>query len=168
MRVKAVLGCGVVLLTAVTVSAQTKFPGAQTCEKPAPNYTVAVDDRPGHVMSLTKDKCRWTKGEIEGVQIKEDDDTIWSDINGTSARDRGYGVTVLANDDKAFVRFDGSTAIKNDAPVSGRGTWTFSGGTGKLKGITGKGTYAGKYSPDGTATFDIEGEYQVPSAASGK
>lgn len=168
MRANAiVMVCGAVLMTATTGSAQTKFSGSQTCAKPAPNYTVAVGDRSGHVMSLTKDKCTWTKGEIDGVAIKEDDDTIWSDITGTTARDRGYGVTTLASGDKAYLRFEGTTAIKDDAPVSGRGTWTFTGGVGKLKGITGKGTYTGTYKPDGTAAFEIDGEYQV-SPASGR
>lgn len=34
-----------------------------------------------------------------------------------------------------------------------------------LKGLKGNGTYKGKYSPDGTGTFDSEGEYQVPGPA---
>jgi len=168
MQKELMVVCGLMAITAIPASGQTKFSGSQTCTKPDPNYTVAVDDRMNHVMSLTKDKCTWTKGELAGVQLKVDDDTIWSDISGAAAVDRGYGVTQLANGDKAFVRFDGRTTLMNDAPVSGRGTWTFTGGTGKLKGLKGKGTYTGKYASDGSATFDVEGDYQLPTAASKK
>jgi hypothetical protein len=164
MRIGRLAVCGALVVTAATASAQTKFSGTQTCAKPAPNYTVAVNDRGGHFMSLTKDKCTWTKGEIEGIQLKEDDDTIWSDITGMSARDKGYGVVMLANGDKAVMRFEGTTVINNDMPVSGKGTWTFVRGGGKLQGITGKGTYTGTYNPDGSATFEVEGEYQLRAA----
>jgi hypothetical protein len=160
-----VLICAFVLAVAAAASAQSKFSGTQQCAKPEPEYTVPVGDRPDHVMVLVKDKCTWSKAEINGVEVKDEDDTIVSDIIGNTARDRGYGVAVLASGDKAFVRFEGTTSIKDKMPVSGKGTWTFSGGTGKLKGLKGKGTFTGKWNPDGTATFEIEGEYQVPAAA---
>jgi hypothetical protein len=47
-------------------------------------------------------------------------------------------------------------------PESAEGTWSFVGGTGKLKGLKGKGTYKGKYAADGTSTYEIEGEYELP------
>ncbi|MGH9195135.1 MAG: hypothetical protein ACRD1T_05290 [Acidimicrobiia bacterium] len=163
---KLVLVCGFVLTVTAAASAQTKFSGTQQCAKPEPEYAVQVGDRPDHIMSLSKSKCTWTKGEIAGVQIKDEDDTVVSDISGNSARDRGYGVAVLANGDKGFVRFEGTTTVKDKAPVTGQGTWSFTGGTGKLKGLKGKGTYKGKWNPDGTATFEIEGEYQLATANS--
>ncbi len=168
MRRKFVLVCGLVLTIATAASAQTKFSGTQQCAKPDPEYTVPVGDRPDHMMSLVKDKCTWTGGEIGGVQLKDEDDTIVSDISGSRARERGYGVATFANGEKAFVQFQGTTTLKDKAPVTGQGTWSFTGGTGKLKGLKGKGTYKGKYNPDGTATFEIEGEYQLTTATSGK
>jgi hypothetical protein len=36
------------------------------------------------------------------------------------------------------------------------------GGTGKLKGIKGKGTYKAKMASDGSATGEVEGEYELP------
>ena len=87
------------------------------------------------------------------------------DINATTSLDRGWGVSLMANGDTALVKFEGTTSIRNDVPVGGHGTWSFTGGTGKLTGIKGKGTYTGRYNRDGTSTFDIEGEYQIPPAA---
>jgi hypothetical protein len=168
MQMKIVLVCCLVLTVATAASAQTKFSGTQQCAKPNPEYTVPVGDKPGHMMSLVKDKCTWTAGEIGGVQLKDEDDTIVSDISGSRSRERGTGVTMLADGDKAFVQFQGTTTVKDKAPVSGQGTWSFAGGTGKLKNLKGKGTYKGKWNPDGTAMFEIEGEYQLTTTTSGK
>jgi hypothetical protein len=54
--------------------------------------------------------------------------------------------------DKVFAchQGEGTYAYGNE------GTWSFTGGSGKLKGIKGKGTYT--CSPSG---WDIEGEYQL-------
>ena len=169
MRKESILAFVFVLTIATAASAQTKFSGSQTCAKPDPSYSVPVGDRGDHVMSLSKDKCTWTRGEIAGIKLKTDVDTIVSeDVSATTSRDRGYGVTLLANGDTAFIQIEGVTTIRNDVPISGQGTWSFTGGTGKLRGIKGKGTYDGKYSRDGTSTFAVEGEYQLAAAARGK
>jgi hypothetical protein len=168
MRIKSILMCGVLLALAGAAAAQTKFSGTQQCAKPDPEYTVPVGDRPDHVMSLSKEKCTWTQGEMAGSQLKEEDDTFVSDITGNVSRDKGFGVGVLASGDKYSGHFEGTTTIKDKAPVSAQGTFTFTGGTGKLKGIKGKCTFTGKFSPDGTSTFQIEGEYTLAAAKSGK
>ena len=166
MRKALILACSFVVMMATAASAQTKFSGSQACAKPDPNYSLSVGDTGDHVVSLTKDKCKWTRGQIAGLQLKEETDTIVSeDINATTSLDRGWGVTLMANGDTAFVKFEGTTIIRNDVPVSGRGTWSFTGGSGKLTGIKGKGTYEGKYNRDGTSTFEFTGEYQMPTAA---
>ena len=164
MRIRSILVCGVLLAVAAAASAQTKITGAQQCAKSDPEYTVPVGDKPDHVMLLAKQKCTWTSGEIAGVQIKEEDDTVVSDMNGSVGLDKGYGVGLMANGDKYFGHFEGKTVIKDKTPVSGTGTFTFTGGTGKLKGIKGKCPYKGTFNPDGTATFQIEGEYTLPAA----
>lgn len=159
MRINFFLvGC-LLLTTVTTAAAQTKFSGTSQCAKPDPEYMVPVGDRPDHLMSLAKDKCTWTSGEIRGVQLKDEDDTTVSDIRGNISRERGTGVANLVNGDKAFVSFQGTTTIKDKAPVTTQGNWSFTGGTGKMKGLSGKGTYKGKWNPDGTSTFEIEGEY---------
>jgi hypothetical protein len=42
--------------------------------------------------------------------------------------------------------------------------WTFYGGTGKLRGLTGKGTCTGTFEATGAAAFDIVGEYSIAAA----
>ena len=51
--------------------------------------------------------------------------------------------------------------MKDGVPQE-EGTWNFTGGIGKLKGIKGKGTYKGKGASDGTVTYEVEGEYELP------
>ena len=54
--------------------------------------------------------------------------------------------------------------MKGDIPTVATCTWSFAGGTGKLKGLTGKGTCAGTFDASGGATFDIVGEYALATA----
>jgi hypothetical protein len=164
MRMECVIVCGFVLTLSAVASAQTQFSGREQCAKPEPEYTVPVSDRPNHAMALAKEKCTWTKGEIGGIRITEEEDVVVSDISGNTASARGYAVPVLANGDKVFVHFQGITTLKDTVPVSFHGTWSFTGGTGKLKGIKGSGTYKGRDNPDGSGTADIEGKYHLPSS----
>jgi hypothetical protein len=156
--------CAVVLAMAASAEAQTKFTGSCNQSKPDPNYMVPVGDKADHAISLGKVKCTWTNAELAGVALKDEDDVFTSDMNGKTSHDKGYGVGTLANGDKYFVRFEGTTTMDKNAPVSATCTWTFAGGTGKVKGLTGKGTCTGKFDASGAAVFDIEGTYQVPAA----
>src|SRR5262249_19526260 len=54
------------------------------------------------------------------------------------------------NGDKFTVRTEGTDTVKDGRPQSSTGTWSFASGTGKIKGIQGKGTYKGKPDADGT------------------
>lgn len=63
----------------------------------------------------------------------------------------------MASGDKYFVRFVGTTTLKDGAPVRG-----FTGGTGKLKRLSGKGTCKGTFNADGSASWDIQGDYVIP------
>jgi hypothetical protein len=70
-------------------------------------------------------------------------------------------VSTLAGGDKAFVKFSGTATFKGQTPTAGSGTWSFTGGTGKAKGITGHGTYKGVFKPDGAVTWTIDGMYSM-------
>ena len=153
---------GLVFLAASVASAQTKVSGIEACGKAEPQYLIQVGDSPSHAISIAQWKCTWPKRtEIEGVQIKESIITGFYDLRGSSARARGYDIDMLVNGDRADVRYEGTARFEAGAWRSERGTWTFFGGTGKLKGIKGKGTYNCKPAGEGL-TCDIEGEYTLP------
>jgi len=157
-----VLGC--VCATATSAAAQSKFSGKCSQGKPDPNYMIAIDDGSHHAMTLGKVTCTWSSGELGGDAVKEEVDTSTSEMTGTTFHDHGFGVGSTASGDKYFVRFESKGTMKGDIPTVATCTWSFAGGTGKLKGLTGKGTCAGTFDASGGATFDIVGEYALATA----
>jgi hypothetical protein len=148
-----------------TLAAQTKTSGTISCGKPDPAYSIEVNDRPGHTISLEKFACTWTKPmEIEGVQTKDGVDVATDDGSGAKFRGSGYHMSNMANGDKIYVRFSGTdTMTKEGKPAGNQGTWRYTGGTGKFKGITGKGIYKGKADADGNMVTEVEGVYTLPA-----
>jgi hypothetical protein len=163
MRLKTFLLSLFVFALATAAGAQTKISGTLQCSKPDQQHAIEVGDRPNHSFAISQTKCTWIKPlEIAGIQTKEDVYTGFNEVSGNRARGQLYGVVTMTNGDKYYVRGQGSTTMKDGAPESAEGTWSFVRGTGKLKGLKGKGTYKDKYAPDGTATYEVEGEYELP------
>jgi len=144
-----------------SLSAQTKASGACTC-KPEPSTPVALTDKPNHSFAIGKATCTWTGFEIGGVKPKDGVSTDVDEITGDTGSFRGYHVMTYANGDTTSVRYQGTSKSKDGKPVSGTGTWAYTGGTGKLKGIKGQGTFKGAPNADGTMTYQVEGEYSLP------
>ena len=153
------------LCLAAAAVAQTKISGTGKCGKPDKAEPVEVGDRPGHMLMIIKQSCTWTSPlEMAGLKTKTYTAAIISDISGQKAADRGYVVVMMENGDKAYVRINQGTSMmsKDGKQESGEGTWSYTGGTGKLKGLTGKGTYKNKPVADGVEDL-IEGEYSLPA-----
>jgi hypothetical protein len=146
-------------------AAQTKTSGQISCAKPDPAYSIEVSDHAGHALQLNKFACTWTQAmQIDDVATKDGTDVTTSDGTGTRFHTTGYHVSNMANGDKIFVRFSGTdTVMKDGKPLRSVGTWSYIGGTGKFKGIKGKGTYNGKADASGNMVSDVEGEYTLPA-----
>lgn len=155
---------GLIFVLAQLAAAQTKVSGTNRCAKPDPQHSVQVGDRPSHTFAINQTKCTWPKPmEIAGVQSKEGIATAFSEISGDSARVRiGYYSETMANGDKVHFRYQGRTTLKDGVPQSDEGTWSLARGTGKLKGIKGKGTYKGTPGSDGSMSYEVVGEYNLP------
>ena len=152
----------VVLALAASAAAQTKFSATAQCGKPEKDFKIDVGDRPGHAFTIAQGKCVFTKGEIAGIQAKEEVWTGSSEVTGNTGRARWANVLTMANGEKVYGRGDGAVTLKDGAPQTEEGKWTFNSGTGKFKGLKGKGTYKCKFAADGTATCEVEGEYELP------
>jgi hypothetical protein len=141
-------------------AAQNKQSGVGKCDgKPEVQHMVDVGDRAGHSLVLVKQTCTWTTPmETAGLKSKDYTVTVVSDTSGKNTQDRGYVVINMDNGDKAFVRFTGKGVLgaKEGDPGTGGGTWSYAGGTGKLRGLTGKGTYKSANNED-----QIEGEWAI-------
>ncbi len=163
MRSRLTLSCVIVLALAASLAAQTKISGTLQCSKSDPVYTIPVGDRPDHVFVISKTRCTWAKPlEMAGVAAKDYEYTGFNDISGSRARSRSGGFGTMANGDRVFVAAQGTGTVKEGVAQTFEGTWSYTGGTGKFKGLKGKGTYKGKAAPDGTSSHEVEGEYQLP------
>jgi len=170
MRVRSLWMAAAGIALAAFAAGQTKTTGTIECNKPDPSYKIDIGDQEGHAFVISKVACTWTKGmEMEGTQTKDGESVGMADAKGMKVQEHGYHVSNMANGDKIYVRYQGTgTMGKDGKPVSSKGTWSYSGGTGKLKGIKGKGTYEGKPSGDDKMTFQVEGEYTLPAAKPAK
>lgn len=164
MRIRTFFLCLIVFALAAVASAQTKISGTAQCSKPDQEHSIQVGDKPNHSFVINQGKCTWTKPfEIAGIQNKEIVGTGFAEIRGNTSRGHGYDVDTMTNGDKAYYREEFSFTLKDGVPQSGDVKWTFVGGTGKLKGIKGKGTCKlTSAAADGSSTADCEGEYELP------
>jgi hypothetical protein len=153
---------GVACLWSTGALAQNKTGGSNVCAKPDPSHVLPVGDRPDHSLGVEQMKCTWPKPfEIGTDKAKESAVTETMEVTGDKMRVRGVHVVTMESGDKVFVNYQGSGTTKDGKPVEAKGTWSFSGGTGKLKGIKGKGTYS--CAPSGDAFgCSGEGEYELP------
>jgi hypothetical protein len=162
MRLKTMGALVVVLAGATVVAAQTRTSGTLQC-KPEVQQAVPAGDQPDHQFTVQKVSCTWTRPlEIGGAQGKDGTSSGINEVTGSTAKGHGQHVTTMSTGEKAFVRFEGTTTMKAGALESASGTWHYTGGTGKLAGIKGKGTYKGKPGPDGTIVYEVEGDYVLP------
>jgi hypothetical protein len=149
-------------LHATVATAQTRIAGDGKCGKPDQVQSIEVGDRAGHALVLLKVSCTFTNSmEVAGVKAKDYVVTETFDSVGGKGTERGYAVTTMDNGDKAFARFTGSGNPAKEGATTGEGTWSYIGGTGKLKGLTGKGTYKSTANAEGFENH-VEGEYTVP------
>jgi hypothetical protein len=169
MKIRMMAVAGLAFMLASAVGAQTKFSGTVTCAKGDPSYTVEVGDVPGHSYTLEKTSCTWGADTlINGLKITADSGTAIGENWATKTTSNGSRMATMENGDKFFARVHDSSPVKDKMPTNIAGTFTIDSGTGKLKGIKGKGTYKVTVNADGTASVTVEGEYTVEAPAAPK
>ena len=160
------LACLAALICLVAAVAQaqthsTKMSGSGRSTKPDEQYQISVPHRPGHTFSISQNKFTWTTPwTIRGAKSVGGVDTSSTETSGNTARFRGMYVETMENGDKAFYSYEGTVAVGADAPRTFEAHWTLIGGTGKLEGITGKGTCKIERQGEGTSLYACEGEHQ--------
>ncbi|HEY4840282.1 MAG TPA: hypothetical protein VIH72_16825 [Candidatus Acidoferrales bacterium] len=168
MKIRIMTVAGLVCMLASAVGAQTKFTGTVNCAKPDPNYTVDAGDHPGHSFTLVKESCKWTDTLINGMKITDDTGAATGEATSTKMTSAGTRIVTMENGDKFFASVHDSSPVKDGQPTDIEGVFTVTGGTGKLKGIKGHGTYKVTPNADGTAAVTVTGEYMMPAAAAPK
>jgi hypothetical protein len=142
--------------------AQTKQSGTVQCGKGNPEQMIEVGDKPNHFMGVSKSTCTWTTPmDTGGLKSKDGYSVAAIDATGDKSTSHGVHVSTMDNGDKIYVKFQGSGTSKDGVTQADSGKWSYTGGTGKLKGIKGGGTYKGKGNADGSVTYEIAGEYTL-------
>lgn len=147
----------------VLAPGQTKISGTVKCLKPDQAQKIDIGDRPNHSFAIRQGKCTWIKPmTIADIQTKEDLGTNAEETSSAGARVRGYVVGTMSNGDKFTARTFAHDVYKGGNLQSTQGTWSFSSGTGKLKGIKGGGAFTGQPDSDGGIVIDVVGQYTLP------
>jgi len=166
MKTRVFFAGGLALLAAVSASGQTKISGTIKCNNPEPRYNIEVGDRPGHAMVLEKQTCTWPEPLTLGSDKTKDGSSVATvDVTATRASGSGTHVDTTEGGDKLFVAYRYTVPLKDGKPGDAHGTWSYTGGTGKLKGIKGSGTFKTTFGDDGTSTTQVEGEYTLAEGA---
>lgn len=167
MRMNILWACALSVFAVATASAQTKFPSSGICSKPDVQQSIPAGDQEGHIFGIAQGKCV-TIGDVGGVQSKEGMYSEHRDISANHTNAWGVYVETYENGDKIFYSYQSSSSVKDGAPPNGENKYEMTGGTGKMKGITGSGIckIAGK--SDGGLDYSCTGEYTLAGAASAK
>jgi hypothetical protein len=167
MKTRLTLAVLVLLALAASASAQTKASGTLQCAKPE-MQSLDAGDKPGHMYMISKASCTWPKPmDIGGQPAKEGVSVQSAEVSGGKSSGSGTHLGTVEGGDKYMVHFSSKATLdQNGAAQTASGTWSYTGGTGKLKGIQGKGTYkaTGPAAADGSQSFEVEGEYTMPAA----
>jgi len=153
---------------AASASAQTKMSGKQDCAKPDTQQSVDVGDKPGHALMLQKGSCTWgTPYEMAGLKAVSSIYASTSEAWGANVTEHGYATDTMDNGDTISEKYTGTITVAKDGTATFHGTWTVSSATGKLKGVSGSGTYGGTAAADGSGSIDVRGTYTTakPAAA---
>jgi hypothetical protein len=128
------------LAYAVSSFGQTRMSSSMDCDKADQSHAIPIPDRQGYSYEINQSKCIYTKSfTIEGLEAKTFVTTGFNEVMGAAIRGAFSGVSTYTNGDKSFAR--GSITVDGSNMP---GKWSFTGGTGKLRGIKGGGTYTCK------------------------
>jgi hypothetical protein len=149
------------VLAGSVLAAQTKVSGTATC-KPDPVTAVPRSDNPNRSVAVGRAECTWTGFTLAGVATKSGVSTDFDEMTADGVSFHGYHVAAMANGDSTVAKYEGKAKMKDGKPIGSEGTWAYEGGTGKLKGIQGKGSFKATPNADGTVTYQVDGEYKLP------
>jgi hypothetical protein len=127
---------------------------------------VVVGDQPAHVLLLAE--ARGTNENTGPTPWMERSTLVSassSDLVAGNGPQQGY-ILEVEDGDTAYVRWSGrvtTTLPAGKAPVTTfEGQWTKTGGSGAFSGITGTGTYAGRFTSPTQYTTEWKGEIDTP------
>jgi hypothetical protein len=143
------------------IAAADHFTATCECGKPDSQLLLPAGDRPDHVLGVEALKCGWSKPlEIGGDKTKESVATEIVEVSGNKFHIRsGVHMLTMQSGDKVALPYQGSGTSRDNQESLSKGAFTFADGTGKLKGVKGKGTFSCKSAGEGVSC-QVEGDYE--------
>jgi hypothetical protein len=124
--------------------------------------SVKLEHRANHTVSVT---------EYDGAVFNADGKPFLDkaryqvvDLTDAGASSGGYKTFTETDGSKVFAKY----LLKDAKPPVFRGTFQFTGGTGKYTGITGSGEYHVVVVSDTALWDELRGEYKIPGATAAK
>ena len=149
-----------ILVEMKTTEAGKGISGSIVCAPAHQEHALPVEGRPHHAYAVNQTKCTWTKPwEIGGVASVEGVGTGVVEDHGNWSHSSGTYVDTMANGDKAYYSYEYKTATKDGKTKISGHKWELLGGTGKLKGVKGKGTCEVTPQEDGKVVYECQGKY---------
>jgi hypothetical protein len=157
-------GCALIALAITTASAQTNYTFSGTCKAFFQRSIPAGD--PGHTLGLSRGKCT-DKEAVGGATATGGQYAERDDITATHIKGSGVYTVTFSTGDKIYYQYDLSLVTNGNVVQSGTGMFTAAGGTGKMNGITAKGTCKFSAGPTaGTNSYSCTGQYEPAGAMS--
>jgi hypothetical protein len=150
--------CLVCLVSSVAL-AQGKTNVQWKCDKPSPQHSIPVGDKPGDAYAIEQIQCKAMKGDIGGNKMKSGTGTEFLYIKGDNVTGHGEFIESMENGDKNVYKYEFSGTAKNGAFQSGSNKWSLTEGGGKMKGGKASGTCKAKGNSDQSVSFDCLGTY---------
>lgn len=146
---------GFVMIDSAVAGEKIKWQGTSLATE---TKQIEIGDEEGHLLMLVKQKQLYILPD--GTKLAGDSVSTM-DINPKMKQFSltGYGWTVDKDGDKMMRTHEGKPAGKDHW----KGTWTYTGGTGKYEGIKGGGTWDSYSMGEGQPSYlDIGGEMEIP------
>ena len=123
--------------------------------------SMKVEDRANHTVAAT---------EYDGAIYNNDGNPFLDKaryqvvaLNDSGVTRGGYKTFTGADGSKVFAKY----SVTESKPPEHRGTFEFTGGTGKYEGITGSGTFRIVYISDRVGWDELSAEYTIPTPKAG-
>jgi hypothetical protein len=145
------------------VAAADHFTATCECGKSDSQHLLPAGDRPDHSLGVEASKCGCSKPlDIGGDKTKDSVATHMIEVSGNKIHFRGVHELTMESGDKVALPYQGSGMSKDNQESRSKGTFNFAEGTGKLKGIKGKGkgTFSCKSAGEGVSC-EVEGDYEL-------
>lgn len=158
-------GCAVFAAAAVaTAAGGTSYTASGTCAKPE-LQSIPAGDKAGHSFAVARGSCS-VRDQIAGVVGTGGTFAESDDITPTRLKGRGIYIETFANGDKVIYEYKLSLTLSNGVTQSGTGKFKAIGGTGKLTGISAKGSCTYTPAANGGNNYSCTGAYTIGAAAS--